>query len=211
MSRWRVALSTSTMNDLQRASTIAGIQKVAAQSILMQIPAVAASVAALAKKGAALNASNTAVSADQKQLKQDEASREACRVAVDGELTSLKALVMNNATSLADITSMGLEPLGSIVHPVHGAPDVPTALVVHTGKVHGKARVCIAQPGYQGQFAAEVSTDPPAANTWVALPGSGKQRKLSGYATGTRLWVRFAAVRYGMQSDWCTPVLVTIP
>jgi hypothetical protein len=39
----------------------------------------------------------------------------------------------------------------------------------------------------------------------------GKQRKLTGYATGTKLWVRFATVRWGMQSDWCTPVLVTIP
>ena len=26
-----------------------------------------------------------------------------------------------------------------------------------------------------------------------------------------RLWVRFATVRFGMQSDWGTPVLVTMP
>jgi hypothetical protein len=69
-----------------------------------------------------------------------------------------------------------------------------------------------AAPGkLPGSFAAEVSTDPIGAATWQTLPGSGKQRRLSGYALGTRLWVRFAAVRYGQQGPWCTPVLVTIP
>ena len=46
---------------------------------------------------------------------------------------------------------------------------------------------------------------------WTSLPGNGKQRKLSGYASGTQLWVQFAQVRYGLQSPWSTPVLVTIP
>jgi hypothetical protein len=56
-----------------------------------------------------------------------------------------------------------------------------------------------------------MSTDPIGAATWQTLPGTGKQRRLSGYASGTRLWVRFAAVRYGVQGPWCNPVLVTIP
>jgi len=42
------------------------------------------------------------------------------------------------------------------------------------------------------------------------MPGAGKQRKLSGYASGTRLWVRFAAVKYGQQSAWSTPVMLTM-
>jgi hypothetical protein len=207
-SRFRIALCTSAMDDLKRTALIAGIQKVAPLSALMQVPA---SVAALAKKGAALTASSAAVAADEKLLAQDEGTREGCRVAVDGELNALKALVAVNATVPSDITSMGLEPLGSVVRPVHGAPNAPSGLAVNNGRVHGASRVAVALPGYQGQFAAEVSTDPPGANTWTVLPGSGKQRKLSGYASGTRLWVRLAAVRYGLQSDWCTPVLVTIP
>jgi hypothetical protein len=32
-----------------------------------------------------------------------------------------------------------------------------------------------------------------------------------GAGAGTKLWVQFAAVRHGVQSAWCTPVLVTIP
>jgi len=47
--------------------------------------------------------------------------------------------------------------------------------------------------------------------TWSSLPGTGKQRRLSGYATGAQIWVRFAAVRFGMQSGWSVPALVVIP
>ena len=56
-----------------------------------------------------------------------------------------------------------------------------------------------------------MSTDPIGTGTWSPLPGTGKQRKLAGYASGTKLWVHFATVRYGMQSAWSVPVLVTIP
>ena len=63
----------------------------------------------------------------------------------------------------------------------------------------------------KGRFVAEMSLDAGGPSTWSSLPGTGKSRALSGYASGTKVWVRFAAVRYGMQSDWCTPVLVTIP
>jgi len=45
----------------------------------------------------------------------------------------------------------------------------------------------------------------------VLLPDSGNQRELSGYASGTRLWVRFAAVNYGQQSALTTRAIVTIP
>ena len=92
-------------------------------------------------------------------------------------------------------------------------PELPGPLVAIPGKVQGRARAAIAAPGkLPGSFAAEVSTDPVGAATWQTLPaGSGKQRRLSGYASGTKLWVRFAAVRYGVQGPWCTPVLATIP
>jgi hypothetical protein len=41
------------------------------------------------------------------------------------------------------------------------------------------------------------------------LPGNGKQRIITG-PSGTKVWVRFAQVRYGLQSDWSVPVLVTL-
>jgi hypothetical protein len=92
-----------------------------------------------------------------------------------------------------------------------GPPEPPAALVVKLGKAHGKARVIVEGKGYLGLFAAEASIDPIGPATWVSLPGNGKQRKLSGYPSGTRLWVHFAATRHGQQSAWSVPVLVIIP
>ena len=103
---------------------------------------------------------------------------------------------------------MGFTPVGGTPSP-QGGLEPPAALLVKTGKQRGKATVTVASKGYQGKFAAQVSPDP--IGTWTALPGSGKSRKLSGYATGTKLWVQFASVRHGVQSAWSTPVLVTIP
>jgi hypothetical protein len=90
-------------------------------------------------------------------------------------------------------------------------PDPPAELLVRIGRAHGKARVSVQGPDNAGSFVAEASPDPVGPTTWTTLPGTGRQRKLAGYASGTRLWVRFARVRYGMQSDWSTPVLVIIP
>jgi hypothetical protein len=211
-SRVRIALNVSLMNDLERLSLVAGIQKVAAQSPLMQVPAIAASYAALVKKGAAFKANNDLVAADEKQLKLDVAARDLSRADAETELVTLKTLVAANAKTAADVAGMGFAELLPAAKATQAKPDVPGPLVVKTGKVQGRSRVVIAQPGkLQGTFVAEASTDPIGPSTWFLLPGSGKQRKLSGYASGTKLWVRFAAVRHGQQSDWCTPVLVTIP
>jgi hypothetical protein len=90
-------------------------------------------------------------------------------------------------------------------------PDAPGALDVKYGKAHGKADVAVEGKGRLGSFAAQGALDPPGpANPWFGLPGTGKQRKLA-YPTGTRLWVQFAQVRYGLQSAWSAPVLVILP
>ena len=212
VTRWRIALSPSQMTDPQRLSMVAGIQHVAQQSALMQNTAIAASYASLGKKAAALQADTAAVAADEKQLKLDMNARKGSRVALDVETTTLKTLVAANATSASDIVGMGFTPLVELAKGQNAVPELPGPLVAIPGKKQGHARAAIAAPGkLPGSFAAEISTDPFGAATWQALPGSGKQRRLSGYASGTRLWVRFAAVRYGQQGPWCTPVLVTIP
>jgi hypothetical protein len=212
LARWRIALSTSVLSDLERAALVSGMQKVAPQSPLMQVPSIAASYSAITKKGATLTAASAAVAADEKQLKIDLGAREQARVALDVELLTMKTLVTANAQSAADILGMGFTPLTSAATGQTAVPDLPGPLVAIPGKVPGRARVGIDAPGrLAGSTAAEVSPDPVGANTWQPLPGSGKQRKLKGYASGTRLWVRFAPVRFGQQGAWCTPVLVTIP
>jgi hypothetical protein len=208
--RWRAALNASLMDDTKRASTLTGIQNMAPNSALMQVPAIAASVAALTTKGAALSKSVDSVTNAAQQLKGSMTQRDVARNAFDLELFSLKGQVENHATSGSDITGMGFS-LFSTVKPSKTPPDPPVALVVKLGNVHGKARVAVQGKGRLGRFVAEVSTDPIGPATWSPLTGTGKERLLSGYASGTKVWVRFAAVRYGLQSDWCTPVLVTIP
>jgi hypothetical protein len=64
--------------------------------------------------------------------------------------------------------------------------------------------LCVLDRGVAGRATITPQT------VWTELPGRGKERKLSG-PTGTKVWVRMAAIRYGLQSDWSVPVLVILP
>ncbi len=185
------------------------MEKVAPQSALMKVPSIAASYASVVTKSTALGGLVAAVAADDKQLKADTAARNGAHSALLLELVGLKALVLSNATTEADITAMGFKVL-DLSATSRTQPPAPASLLVYLGKVQGKARVVV-QGATRGHFAAQVSPDPVTATSWASLPGNGKERKLSGYPSGTKLWVRFAQVRYGLQSDWSVPVLVTIP
>jgi hypothetical protein len=208
MSPWRIALGTQELTPASAEDLVSGIKKVAPQSTLISIPAIAASYAALVAKGTALGLAVTAVAEDETLLKTDTKKRDTAYSALLLELVGLKALVLSNATSAADITGMGFTLLGSTTAS-RTKPDAPSALIVQLGKVHGKARVTVQTTGENGRFVAESSPDP--IGTWTSLPGNGKQRKLSGFASGAKLWVHFAQVRYGLQSDWSAPVLVCFP
>jgi hypothetical protein len=81
---------------------------------------------------------------------------------------------------------------------------------VRLEKRPGRARVTVQEPaGVHGRYLAESSPDPVGPATWSLLPGNGKQRIVTG-PSGTKVWVRFAQVRYGLMSDWSVPVLVTL-
>ena len=205
VSRWRAALDTKAMDDLAKGNLATTIGKMSQTSTLIAIPAIAACVAAITTKAAALKTSNEAVDLDEKKLKTDITARDTARVALDTELVSLKSLVVNHATSAGDVTGMGFQLIDNTVSRLK--PDAPT-VIVKPGKQHGKARVAVAGK-VRGHFVAEMASAP--NGPYSSLPGNGKERKLSGLASGTKLWVHFAQVRYGLQSDWSTPALVTIP
>jgi hypothetical protein len=211
LSRWRIALDLKLMTDVQLLSLCAAIQKMSASSTLMTNTSIAASVAALAKKGPVLTSGNEAVAADEKQLKADILVRDNARQAVQLELSSLKGLVLNNATAATDITGIGYA-LAAGQPATRVAPAAPPASVNREGKIHGNATATVPTTE-RGRFVAQAcapsSTGAPAG-PWSSLPGNGKQRKLTG-ATGTQVWVQFAKVRYGLQGPWSTPVLVTFP
>jgi hypothetical protein len=203
--RWRAALNTRLMNDADRENLVTGVQKAAPTSPLF--PVIAVSFAALGLKGAAFVAGVTAAAASKKVWRVSVAERDAARTAFDRELDTFKTLVENNASSAADVIGTGFAILvrgGARQAP----PDPPEALLVTFGKARREARVTVQGRGYLGRFVAEMASDP--ALLWSSLPGTGKQRILTG-ASGTRVWVRFARVRSGMQSAWSTPVLVILP
>ena len=209
--RWPISLDISKLNDLERQEALAGIEKVGPSSPLFAIPSIAASYASLSLKGTALLTNVAAAAAYEKLYKANVALRDISRSAFDLELDTLKTAVENNAGSASDLASMGFSLL-VVAKASRLAPSPPAELLVHLGKVHGAARVVVAGKGYLGSFAAQMTLAPvTATSAWTDLPGHGKQRTFTGYATGTQMAVRFAAVRFGMQSDWCVPVILTIP
>ena len=210
LSRWRVAMNTRLLNDALRAKALAGVEKVAPQSPLIQIPTVAASYAAFVAKGATLTTNLASAAALEKQYKAAVSLLGISRLAFDLEYDNLATLVGNNAKTESDITGMSFTVL-DVTKASQTTPDAPAALVVHPAKAHGKARVAVAGQGRLGTFAAQAAFDPLGANpAWFVLPGTGKERKLA-YPTGTKVWVQFAQVRYGLQGPWSVPVMVTMP
>ena len=207
LSPWRILMDTKSLTPASAGDLVVGIKKVAPQSALIQDPAIAASYAAVVQKNTDLGLYVTAVAEDEKKLHADLASRDSTFGALILELLGLKQMVLTKAKSETDITGMGFV----LLDPAKASrtkPDAPYGLIAKIGRAHGKARVSI--PGVtRGRFVAEVSTDP--IGNWTSLPGTGKERKLSGYPSGTKLWVHFAQVRYGLQSDWSAPILVVIP
>jgi hypothetical protein len=109
ISRWRAALNTSLLTDATRATTLAGIEKVAPQSVLLKNTAVAAAYAAFTADGATFTSCVAAAAADEKQAKVSAGARDDARAQLDGSLVTLKTAVENNAGSAADVSSMGFE------------------------------------------------------------------------------------------------------
>jgi hypothetical protein len=199
------------MSDAEIAAQVAGIQKLAPTSPLMQNAAVSASVTALGKKATAFTVALSAVSADEQQLRDDQEARNAARTLLEGELGTLRALVVNAASGTGDITGMGFTP-ATLAPRTRTVPEAPAIVLVRPEKAHDRARVSVQDNGSaRRSYLAEATPDPMSATSvWSILPGNGKQRIVTG-ATGSKLWVRFAQVRDGLQSDWSTPVLVTLP
>ena len=198
------------MDDAKVVNTAAAIQNMSATSGLAKNPSISVSLASLVTKAATLGAASANVASLEKQIKAAIALMGSARSACELELTTLKSLVENYATVDTDVTGMGFTLL-NVVRASKVAPEAPAGLVVRTGKAHGKARVAVQGNGPLGVFVAQAAFDPLGATpAWFMLPGSGKQRELA-YATGTKVWVQFAQVRWGLQGPWSTPVLVTMP
>ncbi len=196
-------MSDGDLHDLAgRIKLVAGTSKLCQQN-----PAMAASAAAIVTKAAALATENQTVADDKSKLHTDIASEAVARTDLVAEFRTYATWATNGALNAADIHGAGLmsRDLSTPTLP----PATPGSIDILPTKMHGKIRVSVHETGStRHQYVAQQSVD---GNNWTPLGiGHGKTRTLSG-TTGAKIWVRFAMVRGELQSDWCTPVLVTIP
>lgn len=204
-------MNLSIVDDRWRFDTIASITQNAPQSQLYAtVPAIQAAVASLGALGAALKAKSDTVAADRAKLDIDLDAEMNARSDVDAALLTIKSLFENNAKSEEDLTAGGLQKRGpkASAAPLQPPPSVDltfpktlrgqfTASAHHTG------------PG-RAQYAAQLSTEATPIN-WGDLKGTGKSRKVTGQRSGSQVWIRFARLSGQDQSEWGTPVLVTVP
>jgi hypothetical protein len=209
--RLRIALNLAGMTDAELLQLVVAIVALAPQSALMNVAAIASSVAALGTKSAAFKTVSDEVAADEEKLRNDKTAKLAARGVLENEVTSLAGLVGANAKDAAEAATLAFK-VRTAPPVAMGVPEVPEAVdVVIPKRGHNKCKVSVHETGTtHGRYVAEWSPDPIGPTTWASLPGTGKSRTITG-ASGTKVWVRFARVRAQLQGGWSTPVLVTIP
>ena len=131
------------------------------------------------------------------------------RAKLDRSLGVVTSIVENLATTADQAAALGFTARLGKAAPGPLAP--PEGVVVVLGKTHGQFRASAKTTKKGARFGAQVSSDPIGPATWVDLPGNGKRRLVTGHASGTIVWIRFRTERSQHQSDWCTPVSVTVP
>jgi hypothetical protein len=211
--RYLAAISLSRLDD-DGLHQIAGAVKQASptSALVAANPAMAASVAAMEKKDAAFTKSGETVTETRNKLKVDIAADAQCRSDLEGEIRTYVTFASNDAKSPADVHAAGLPPAPPRP-PKNQPPAVPDQIDAKAPKRgHGKITVSVHETGpTRHEYVAQWSPDPVGPSSWAALGvGHGKTRSVTG-ASGTKVWVRFAMVRGQLQSDWSTPILVTLP
>jgi hypothetical protein len=208
--RFQVSLDLTTLDDTELHQVVADIQAASATSQAVQnSPAMLACIASMALRAAALAKLNEAVGDDRVKLRQDLASEAQARSAVRADVRSFATLLSGAVQSPGEIQQAGMRPRGPTVRT--RLPPAPPDLIWSRApqRGHGRITVSVQETGpIRREYVAEQSAD---GITWSPLGvGHGKTRVVTG-ASGTKVWVRFATVRAGSQSDWSTPHLVTIP
>jgi hypothetical protein len=209
LKRYHVQLDFGRIDDEERHMMAVGIAEVAPQSQLyLDNPRIQVGVAAVADKAATLKACNLTVGEAKARLRAYLTDEAQARSEVDNELRSLAALTEGAARSPGDIVQMTFVARDQTRS--FAPPPAPAGVNVMI-PVRGRGRVTVsAQSGDGKRHLYEANVCPYGSDVWTRLVGSGKERLLEG-PSGAQIWVRFATVRGQAQSDWCTPVLVTIP
>ena len=213
MSRMRrlgmdILLSTALLTDKGRENLVAAIGDNAPKSDLYKaFTTIQVSVADLIKDGGDFTKMLATVAITEALLASQRQSLSALRAKVDGDLISLRGLTETKGTSPADAKAIGFRTWDRAVH-AHPM-DAPDGAAMKVGKRKGQYRLVVLDSLGRVHFTAQLSTN--GGQSWTDMPGKGKQRKPTGYASGTALQIRFAAL-YGQESSsWSTPFSFTVP
>ncbi len=212
--QFHVLLDINALNadDTARDALIAAILKLAPQSPLFTDPAVQSAVTQLQKTHGTFTTARQAEAQSASQHALDTSAALDAQAADNKSLVLLRTLAQNGAKSESDLTSLGFTAYTGRPPPPPLVP--PEVIDVKQGrKGSGKASATVRELGKtRRSYAARSTASLPVAatSTFDSLPGKGKQRKLTGQP-GTTVWVQFALVHGGQQSDWSAPVPVTFP
>ena len=211
---FHVLLDVHALNadDTAREKLCTSIAKLAPQSPLYSDPAVQAAVASVGTTFTTFVTARQKAAQSAKQHALDAVAASDAGTENNKSLLLLRTLVQNSAKNESDLTSMALTAYT-------GRPPAPPLLPpeqidVKPGKKgSGKARASVHELGTtRRRYAARTTAAFPVtpASVFEPVPGTGKQRKLSGQP-GTTVWIQFALVHGGQQSDWSAAVPVTFP
>ena len=164
------------------------------------------SVAKVVQHGLDIGAKARNVSVKRKELATAEAELFAVQTAFDKAAGVCVKIAESVCTTPEELASLGLKPRGAKGPSVPLV--VPTDITVKPGKDKGSIFAHAKRiPGILN-YLAEISTDPFDPETWKPLQGTNAMRRLTGYVSGARYWIRFATARGDQQSAWSDPVAV---
>lgn len=205
-----VGMDVSRLGEEGLKTLVSGILQTASQSTLYaSSPVVQACVAALSVASAKHQAAEDAVIAAEAKLEVEKQNAIDAWLALMTSLVQYRRVVETTATSATDVTAAGFTPL---TRAAPGAIAIPHGIdVFYPKKRRGRAKVTVQGEGRNRRYGAQICLDPLTQSAWTDLDGDGRSHWLTGYPSGTVVWVRFRAVRGHAKSDWCSPVCITIP
>lgn len=202
-----VLLATLLMDDKAREGLISAIATNAPNSLLYKnFPVLQQAVADLIAHGSAYSKQIVLVAATKALLASQTQDLEALRGTVDGDLIFAKGIVEAKGKSPADAKAVGFNTWDP--HAGTGPADAPDGVEMTTGR-KGKYTFSVKDVLGRKHFSMQLSVD--GGHTWLPTDGKGKTRKPVGYASGSPLTVRAAALYGSKLSNWTTPVTFTVP
>lgn len=206
-----VELPVSLLTDAKLSDAVASITTNAPNSdVYKNNPPIQATVTAVITLGKTWLDAVGIVAADELKLVTDKQLRDDGRLSLTQKLQLLRSQIQDAAPTAAAAKAMGVNTREGNALP---APLLAPAggTVKFSMRVKGQFTASAAEVTGIRTYRMQLSLDAGPPVTWTDVEGHGKSHTFKGYASGTHLWLRFAATRGKAQSAWSDPILVVVP